>query len=136
MRVVILALLRWLLSGFHSQSRLVLENLALRHQLAVPKHSCLNSGRRRGRQTGPVAVEVLSSPSPQSGGRAHYHFSAIFITFGTSMCVAAMPIGNKRAIGQMEFLPRTRECANLDPKAEQALAEEGFTSDLEQWPEY
>jgi len=29
-----------------------------------------------------------------------------------------------------------RECANLDPKAEQALAEEGFTSDLEQWPEY
>ena len=28
------------------------------------------------------------------------------------------------------------ECAKLDPKFEQSLAEEGFSSELEQWPEY
>ena len=29
-----------------------------------------------------------------------------------------------------------RECAKLDRKFEQALAEEGMGSDIEQWPEY
>jgi metal-responsive CopG/Arc/MetJ family transcriptional regulator len=29
-----------------------------------------------------------------------------------------------------------RECAKLDPKFEQALAEEGMTQELETWPEY
>jgi Arc/MetJ-type ribon-helix-helix transcriptional regulator len=29
-----------------------------------------------------------------------------------------------------------RECARLDPKFEQALAEEGLSQDVEQWPEY
>jgi Arc/MetJ-type ribon-helix-helix transcriptional regulator len=29
-----------------------------------------------------------------------------------------------------------RESAKLDPKFEQALAEEGLTEDVEQWPEY
>jgi metal-responsive CopG/Arc/MetJ family transcriptional regulator len=29
-----------------------------------------------------------------------------------------------------------RECAKLDPIFEQTLAEEGFSSELEQWPEY
>ena len=29
-----------------------------------------------------------------------------------------------------------RECAKLDPEFEQSLAEEGFTSELEEWPEY
>ena len=29
-----------------------------------------------------------------------------------------------------------RECAKLDPKQEQRLAEEGMGSELEQWPEY
>jgi metal-responsive CopG/Arc/MetJ family transcriptional regulator len=29
-----------------------------------------------------------------------------------------------------------RECAKLDPKFEQALAEEGIGSEIEQWPEY
>jgi metal-responsive CopG/Arc/MetJ family transcriptional regulator len=29
-----------------------------------------------------------------------------------------------------------RECAKLDPKAEQALADEGLGRDLAQWPEY
>jgi len=30
----------------------------------------------------------------------------------------------------------SRECAKLDPKYEQALAEEGFSMELEEWPEY
>jgi metal-responsive CopG/Arc/MetJ family transcriptional regulator len=29
-----------------------------------------------------------------------------------------------------------RECAKLDPKFEQRLAEEGLAEDLKQWPEY
>lgn len=29
-----------------------------------------------------------------------------------------------------------RECAKLDPKVEQALAEEGMSWELRQWPEY
>ena len=29
-----------------------------------------------------------------------------------------------------------QECAKLDPDFEQSLAEEGFTSELEEWPEY
>jgi metal-responsive CopG/Arc/MetJ family transcriptional regulator len=29
-----------------------------------------------------------------------------------------------------------RECAKLDPQAEQSLAEEGFSADLQEWPEY
>ena len=28
------------------------------------------------------------------------------------------------------------ECANLDPTFEKALAEEGLSEELEQWPEY
>ena len=30
----------------------------------------------------------------------------------------------------------TRECAKLDPKFEQAFADEGLADDLKQWPEY
>ncbi len=29
-----------------------------------------------------------------------------------------------------------RECAKLDPKFEQALAEEGFSGEQDEWPEY
>ncbi len=29
-----------------------------------------------------------------------------------------------------------RECAKLDPKQEQALAEEGFSAERDEWPEY
>ncbi len=29
-----------------------------------------------------------------------------------------------------------RECAKLDPEFEQSLAEEGFSAELEEWPEY
>lgn len=40
---------------------------------------------------------------------------------------------------KLERLERSRlarECAKLDPKQEQALAEEGLSEDLEQWPAY
>ncbi len=30
----------------------------------------------------------------------------------------------------------TEECAKLDPEFEQSLAEEGFSSELEEWPTY
>jgi metal-responsive CopG/Arc/MetJ family transcriptional regulator len=29
-----------------------------------------------------------------------------------------------------------RECARLDPEFEQTLAEEGFSTEMEEWPEY
>ena len=29
-----------------------------------------------------------------------------------------------------------QECAKIDPEFEQSLAEEGFSSELEEWPEY
>ena len=29
-----------------------------------------------------------------------------------------------------------QECAKLDPEFEQSLAEEGFSSELEEWPQY
>jgi metal-responsive CopG/Arc/MetJ family transcriptional regulator len=40
---------------------------------------------------------------------------------------------------KVQRLERSRlaaECAKLDPAFEQALAEEGLTEDIKQWPEY
>lgn len=40
---------------------------------------------------------------------------------------------------KLERFDRTRlarECAKLDPKFEQAMADEGLARDLEEWPEY
>ena len=37
---------------------------------------------------------------------------------------------------RMEKSRLARECAKLDPEFEHALAEEGFSSELEEWPEY
>ena len=37
---------------------------------------------------------------------------------------------------RMEKSRLAQECAKLDPDFEQALAEEGFTSELEEWPKY
>ncbi len=37
---------------------------------------------------------------------------------------------------RMEKSRLSQECAKLDPKFEQTLAEEGFSSELEEWPEY
>jgi Arc/MetJ-type ribon-helix-helix transcriptional regulator len=39
-------------------------------------------------------------------------------------------------IERVERRRLARECAKLDPNAEQALAEEGASYDLEGWPEY
>jgi metal-responsive CopG/Arc/MetJ family transcriptional regulator len=37
---------------------------------------------------------------------------------------------------RMEKSRLAQECAKLDPDFEQSMAEEGFTSELEEWPEY
>jgi metal-responsive CopG/Arc/MetJ family transcriptional regulator len=37
---------------------------------------------------------------------------------------------------RMEKSRLAQECAKLDPDFEQSLAEEGFKSELEEWPEY
>jgi metal-responsive CopG/Arc/MetJ family transcriptional regulator len=39
-------------------------------------------------------------------------------------------------LNRMEKSRLAQECAKLDPKFEQSLAEEGFISELEEWPEY
>jgi len=37
---------------------------------------------------------------------------------------------------RMEKSRLAEECAKLDPKYEQSLAEEGFAMEIEEWPEY
>jgi Arc/MetJ-type ribon-helix-helix transcriptional regulator len=37
---------------------------------------------------------------------------------------------------RMEKSRLAQECTKLDPDFEQSLAEEGFSSELEEWPEY
>ncbi|OGQ50797.1 MAG: CopG family transcriptional regulator [Deltaproteobacteria bacterium RIFCSPLOWO2_02_FULL_53_8] len=37
---------------------------------------------------------------------------------------------------QVERSRLARECAKLDPKFEMAMAEEGFSAELSEWPEY
>jgi Arc/MetJ-type ribon-helix-helix transcriptional regulator len=37
---------------------------------------------------------------------------------------------------RMEKTRLAEECAKLDPKYEQTLAEEGFSSEIDEWPEY
>ncbi len=39
-------------------------------------------------------------------------------------------------LARMEHSRLASECAKLDPKFEQALAEEGLGQELEAWPEY
>lgn len=39
-------------------------------------------------------------------------------------------------LNRMEKSRLAQECSKLDPKFEQSLAEEGFVSELEEWPEY
>jgi len=39
-------------------------------------------------------------------------------------------------LNRIEKSRLAQECAKLDPKFEQSLAEEGFTSELGEWPEY
>ena len=42
----------------------------------------------------------------------------------------------KEKIMRIDRSRLARECAKLNKKAEQALAEEGFSMEAEQWPEY
>lgn len=42
----------------------------------------------------------------------------------------------KEKLNRMEKRRLARECSKLDSKFEQSLAEEGFSSELEEWPEY
>ena len=37
---------------------------------------------------------------------------------------------------RLEGARLARECAKLDPEEEKAMAEEGFSTELDQWPEY
>ena len=39
-------------------------------------------------------------------------------------------------LSRMEKSRLARECSKLDPNHEQAIAEEGFSMELEEWPEY
>ncbi len=39
-------------------------------------------------------------------------------------------------LARLERSRLARECAKLDPAFEKALAEEGLSEDLEEWPEY
>jgi metal-responsive CopG/Arc/MetJ family transcriptional regulator len=39
-------------------------------------------------------------------------------------------------LSRVEKSRLAQECAKLDPEFEQCLAEEGFSSELEEWPEY
>ena len=42
----------------------------------------------------------------------------------------------KEKLARLEKSRLAQECSKLDPKFEQALADEGFTLELEEWPEY
>ena len=42
----------------------------------------------------------------------------------------------KEKLERMERSRLARECAKLDPRFEKAMAEEGLTEDLSEWPEY
>lgn len=39
-------------------------------------------------------------------------------------------------IARIEKSRLARECAKLDPKSEQEMAEEGFELEIDEWPEY
>jgi len=42
----------------------------------------------------------------------------------------------KEKLGRLSHDLLAQECAKLDPDYEKALAEEGLTKDLSEWPEY
>jgi len=37
---------------------------------------------------------------------------------------------------KLKYFPNPKECAKLDPDFEQSIAEEGFSAEMEEWPEY
>lgn len=48
----------------------------------------------------------------------------------------AIQIAIEEKLHRMNQTLLARECAKLDPRYEQALAEEGVEEDLSEWPEY
>jgi len=42
----------------------------------------------------------------------------------------------REKITRLEHTRLAQECAKLDPTGEQRLADEGFSNDLSEWPEY
>ncbi len=48
----------------------------------------------------------------------------------------AIQLAVEKQIERVEQRRLARKCTKLDPKSEQALAEEGASYDLEGWPEY
>ena len=42
----------------------------------------------------------------------------------------------KEKLDKMDRSRRALECAKLDPDFEQSLAEEGFSKEIDSWPEY
>jgi metal-responsive CopG/Arc/MetJ family transcriptional regulator len=42
----------------------------------------------------------------------------------------------KEKLGRLEQIRLARECAKLDPDFEKALAEEGMSGELSEWPKY
>ncbi|MFT5369750.1 MAG: metal-responsive CopG/Arc/MetJ family transcriptional regulator [Candidatus Latescibacterota bacterium] len=48
----------------------------------------------------------------------------------------AIQLAVEEKLAQLDQSRLARECAKLDPIVEKALAEEGMSGELEQWPEY
>ena len=48
----------------------------------------------------------------------------------------AIQIAIDEKLGRLERRRLARECAKLDPAFEKALAEEGLSEELSEWPEY
>jgi metal-responsive CopG/Arc/MetJ family transcriptional regulator len=48
----------------------------------------------------------------------------------------AIQIAVEEKLQRLERTRLARECAKLDPRTEQALAEEGLSGDAAAWPEY
>jgi metal-responsive CopG/Arc/MetJ family transcriptional regulator len=48
----------------------------------------------------------------------------------------AIQVAIQEKIERLDRIRLARECARLDPREEQALAEEGMTQELAQWPAY
>ena len=48
----------------------------------------------------------------------------------------AIQVAVQEKIERLDRIRLARECAKLDPREEQALAEEGIAQELAQWPEY
>ena len=43
---------------------------------------------------------------------------------------------NAEKLDRLEKSRLAKECAKLDPDFEQSIAEEGFSAEMEEWPEY